>query len=346
MKKRIKYTFGVLFFLVFLIAIWQFNALKYFASQGYGQAKISWNAQPLDDFLEKDTFADSLKEKVRLVQQIRLFTIEELGFKSSKSYTKLYDQKGEPVLWNISACEPFAFKAKIWKFPIIGSFSYKGFFDKTKALELKESLEKENWDVSMYPVSAWSTLGWLNDPILSENLNLPIGHLSALIIHELAHGTLYIKDSTTYNENLANFVGDEGAKLFLAKKYGQNSEQYQSYMNSKKDQYLFKEFVLKAAKELEELYLQSDAIPLEEKRKTKRVYIEQFIAEFKDIEFQNPRYADYFEDFEPNNAFFMGFVRYDSKRNSFEEEFENKFNSNFPAYFAYLKKKYGNLSFD
>lgn len=344
MKKKLKYIFWTMLFLLLVGGVWQFENLHYFAAQGYGQAKVSWNARPLEEFLEKEDFADSLKEKIHLVQEIRLFTEKELGLKPSKSYTKLYDQKGKSILWNVSACKPYAFKSKKWDFPIIGSFSYKGFFDKAKVLETRDLLKEEGWDTSIYPVSAWSTLGWLDDPLLSKNLNLSVGRLSSLIIHELTHGTLFIKDSLAYNENLANFVGDEGAKLFLIKKFGEESEEYQSYMNAKTDQYVFKKFILQSAKDLEEIYKHFEGTPLEQKQEAKKEYINKFLIDFKSIEFLNPKYSNYFENYRPNNTFFMSFIRYDGKRNDFEKEFETEFDSNFPKYFEYLKKKYGNLS--
>ena len=36
-------------------------------------------------------------------------------------------------MWVVMASEPFALKPKEWKFPVIGSVPYKGFFKKERA---------------------------------------------------------------------------------------------------------------------------------------------------------------------------------------------------------------------
>ena len=118
-------------------------------------------------------------------------------------------------MWVVMACEPFALKPKEWKFPIIGSVPYKGFFKKERAEALKAELEKEGWDVMVRNPGGWSTLGWFTDPILSKMLMRSEGDLANLIIHEMSHATIFVKDSVEFNENLATFIGDRGAELFL-----------------------------------------------------------------------------------------------------------------------------------
>ena len=81
-----------------------------------------------------------------------------------------------------------------------------------------ELLKEAGYDVGMRTVGGWSTLGWFKDPILSNMLNRSYGDLANLIIHELVHATIFVKDSVEFNENLASFIGDQGAKLFLKRK--------------------------------------------------------------------------------------------------------------------------------
>jgi predicted aminopeptidase len=56
-------------------------------------------------------------------------------------------------------------------------------------------------------------LGWFTDPILSKMLMRSEGDLANLIIHEMSHATIFVKDSIEFNENLATFIGDRGAEL-------------------------------------------------------------------------------------------------------------------------------------
>ena len=84
---------------------------------------------------------------------------------------------------------------------MVGAVPYKGFFNREKAVK-KEALEKDNYDVSIRNPGGWSTLGWFTDPILSNMLRRGDGDLASLIIHEMVHATLYVKDSAEFNENL------------------------------------------------------------------------------------------------------------------------------------------------
>ena len=213
--KRI--SIGVAIGLVVLIAF-NLDLLEYGIGQLRGQMTILAEARPIDEVLEDPTFPDSLKTKIHLIQEVRQFAVEELELVDSKNYTTIYDQKGRDVLWNVSACEPYELKPYKWSFPILGSFSYKGFFDLEKARQERGVLDSLGLDTNIRAVGAWSTLGWFQDPILSNMLYRKEGDLAELIIHELTHATIFVKDSLTFNENLASFIGTEGAKLFLEKK--------------------------------------------------------------------------------------------------------------------------------
>jgi predicted aminopeptidase len=80
------------------------------------------------------------------------------------------------------------------------------------------------------------------------------GQLANLIIHELTHATLYIKNNVEYNENLASFVGDHGAREFLRYKFGTDSPQYRTYEHSKKNQAKYIQHILHGADLLDSLY--------------------------------------------------------------------------------------------
>ncbi|MBX2844426.1 MAG: aminopeptidase [Flammeovirgaceae bacterium] len=333
---------GLTFLLAFLI--WNYDLVIYGYKQAFGQIKIVMQAEPIDNYLNNPEYPDSLKKKIELIQEIRQFSFDSVGLDASNSYTSLYDQKGEPILWVVTACKPFSFQNKEWDFPVLGTFSYKGFFDKEAAEKENEDLIENGWDTRMREVNAWSTLGILNDPILSNMLEKPDGYLAELIIHELTHGTLFIKDNLQYNENLANFIGEEGASYFLMSKYGQASPEYDYYVNRKPDYELFLKHILKGTERLDSLYKSFDKdIPIDTKKQKKSALINEITAGFKEIPFKNQAYKKYFDEFTPNNAFFMAFVRYSGNKNQFRKQFEEEFNSDFRAYFSYLKEKYPSI---
>jgi predicted aminopeptidase len=331
--------------LAFAALTWQFELISYGIGQLKGQLHIVMKARPVEEYLQNDTVADSLKQKLLLVQEIREYAISSLGVNDSENYTTLYDQKGKPVLWAVTGSEPYALKPKEWKFPFLGAFTYKGYFDHRKALQEEGKLKAEGYDTSVRTVGGWSTLGWFKDPILSNMLYRSEGDLANLIIHELTHATLYVKNDVDFNENLASFIGDKGAEAFLADKYGKDSKEFRAYIHSKEDYQLFSEHILNGAAELDTLYKTfPQDMPEEDKARQKKQLIKKIIAKADTLKLHQPeRYEWFNEELELNNAYFMSFVRYRSKQNNFEKEFKEKFNEDLKAYLEYLKKTYPSM---
>ncbi|HEY9489631.1 MAG TPA: aminopeptidase, partial [Chryseosolibacter sp.] len=263
-RKIIKRIFLAFFFLILVLVIAHWDLVKYGLEQGRGQLNIVWNAKPVEEFLESAGFPDSLKSKLHLIDQVRKFAIDSLSLRDTKNYKTLFDQKGEEVMWVVMASEPFQLKAKEWTFPVIGSVPYKGFFDREKAAKLRNELEEVGWDVNIRNPGGWSTLGWFTDPILSKMLERNEGDLANLIIHEMSHATIFVKDSIDFNENLATFIGDRGTEKFLLSVYGPDSKEYITYMNEDRDYVKFSNHMLRGAEKLDSLYGELDQrLPME-----------------------------------------------------------------------------------
>lgn len=352
MRKKIfsvfKYTFLVLLILLIGFVAFNFDSAVYAFRQAKGQFKIISNTRPITEVLNDKAFPDSLKNRIRLIQEIKKFAIDSLGLNPSDNYTTFYDQHQKPILWVITACEPFELKAKKWHFPIVGTFSYKGHFEKNIADEELENLKNQGFDTQLNEVSAWSTLGYLKDPILSSMLEKSEGRLAALIIHELTHGTLFVKNNLEFNENLADFVGDYGAIRFLETKYGKNSKEIERYQFSKKYNDAYSQHLLRGAKKLDSLYKTFDEKMTLNKRKSQKSNFILTIINSTDTllagNFQkkmiNRKKWAINDNNLPNNAYFIGYLTYQSKQNQFKEEFKTKFNNNFNSYFSYLKQQY------
>jgi predicted aminopeptidase len=343
-KFRKRKLFFIAFWLLMGLIAWQFELVSYGIGQARGQFNVLWEARPMDEVLADKDFSDSLKQKLILIQQIKKFAEDSLGLKKSENYTSVYDQKGKAILWVLTASKPYELEAEEWDFPFFGSFPYKGFFELEKAKIEEVELQKKGLDTDVDEVNAWSTLGWFRDPVLSSMLRRSEGSLASLIIHELTHGTLYVKDSVVYNENLANFIGDQGALRFLESRFGKNSAPLQKYVEQKADIQTFRNFVLKASWSLDSVYRNFDKkMPDSLKAVAKKKHIELIISSMDTLTFYNKGYCLYFEDFKPNNTFFMEYKRYNERRNLFEDQFYKEFGGNFPKYFEYLKSKYSSL---
>jgi predicted aminopeptidase len=339
-------TFFTIIIILVLSLIWQYENIFYGLSQGYGQLKIILNTKPVQEVLQDNSFPDSLKSKIKLVQEIRRFAFDSLGLNFSDSYTTLYDQKGKPVLWVLTACYPYQLKAKEWSFPFIGSFSYKGFFDIAKARKEENELKINGFDTAVDEVGGWSTLGWFSDPILSEMLNRTPGNLANLIIHELTHGTLYVKNNVDFNENLASFIGDKGALKFLKYKYGASSKEYLNYQKSRTSAQEYTQMVLKYGQKLDSLYKTftvKDSITI--KAQKKKAIILSFKKEFENrFPVSGKSMSRRIKSMEYlNNTYFMDLKRYRENLGIFEREFITRFHSDFSLYISYLKSKYSSL---
>ncbi|BDD05925.1 aminopeptidase [Aureibacter tunicatorum] len=341
--------YKILFFLLALIAVFLYSQRKlviYGLQQASGQAKILIEAKPIETYLTDPDYPDSLKTKLEQIQRIKKYAEDSLGIKKSKNYTKMFDQHGDPIMFVLTACEPFELKAKEWSFPFIGKFSYKGFFNLNEAKKERKQLQQQGLDTNIRTAGAWSTLGWFNDPILSNMLDYKTGRLAELIIHELTHGTIFVKDSVQFNENLATFIGHKGAVKYLKTYYGDTSRAYINYINGWHDSHKFDAYVLHGAKKMDSLYqsMQQQSLSIEQKEQLKTQAIEQIIHNLDTVSFhENSRYPHYFDKYTPNNTFFMAYLRYNANYSLLEKDFKEKYNQNIKEYINDLKKKYPSL---
>ncbi|HMJ71489.1 MAG TPA: aminopeptidase [Cyclobacteriaceae bacterium] len=325
-----------------IATVYYWSLIVYGLEQGYGQLRIVRGARPVEEFITDPAFPDSLKQKLRLIDEIRKFAIDSLGLKDTENYKTLFDQKGEEVMWVVTACEAYHFKPKTWDFPVVGTVPYKGHFNKEKALAEAKKLKDEGWDVAVRNPGGWSTLGWFTDPILTGMLNRGEGDLASLIIHEMVHATLWVPDSVTFNENLASFIADTASYDFLRAKYGKTSTQYERYLYEDQDYRKFSAFILRAATHLDSVYeSMNESDPAEEKKKRKEDEIRSIVAKMDTLDLRlNDKPSKRYENRLPNNTYFMLYRHYQARQPVFKEEFDRKFHGDVKAYIRYLAGKY------
>lgn len=324
--------------LLFAYLGYHYRSLAYGIKQAAGQIHILLEAEPIDRYLNRHKLDQSRKDKIAFINEIKQYAIDSLGIEPSGSYEKIYDQKGKPILWVLTASPEFELKAYEWVFPIAGSFSYKGYFDHEAVVQEKQKLEKQGLDVDLDEVSAWSTLGWLNDPILSSMLDKDSARLAELIIHELFHGTVFLKDSIELNENLASFVGRKGAERLL-KSSGDTALINKNRLKREKRSQLSL-MIMRSAQRLDSLYKTFDKNQSREKKlRKKQAMIEEIRWKIAD------KLADgnlisteqHYLNFRPNNAYFTGYLTYRSKGDQFERELTEQFDGDIVRFIAHYK---------
>ncbi|MDR1073228.1 MAG: aminopeptidase [Treponema sp.] len=233
--------------------------------------------------LEKLTADPEERRFAERVEDIRRFSKEELGLKQNKNYTTYVSIDRNYLAAVASAAQPDAFVPYEWRFPLVGAVPYKGFFNPEDARAEAEKLKKKGLDVWIRGVDAFSTLGWFKDPLYSYMKNYPPYQLADLLIHEQLHATVYLAGQSQFNEELAEFVGGEGARLYMEKTFGAASPEYRAMLDDKADNTTFVVFIRDLTAELDALY--QGSLPREEKLREKERIIaraqERFASEYE-----------------------------------------------------------------
>ncbi|HET7764507.1 MAG TPA: aminopeptidase [Burkholderiales bacterium] len=242
------------------------SSVEYYAQAASGQFEVMWLSAPIDKRLQESGTPPTLREKLRRVLVIRDFASRELALPDNDSYRR-YADLGRPfVLWNVFAAPEFSVTPIQSCFPVAGCVSYRGFYSEDAAHKHADALAKEGDDVYVGGVSAYSTLGWFSDPVLSTFINYPEPEIARIMFHELAHQEVYVKGDTVFNESFAVAVEEEGLRRWLEREG--TSVQRADYADSRRRQGEFAALVLRYRKRLADFY--AEPLSTEEKREGKR----------------------------------------------------------------------------
>ena len=187
----------------------------YISRAAYEEARILSRRQPITRLVADTATDPALRAKLRLVQEARRFAIDSLALTARKSFTAYSRLDRDTLVLVVSAAYRDRLEQKTWWFPVVGRFPYKGFFDFPGALRTADALRDDGFDVTVGPSSAFSTLGWFNDPLVSTTVKADSVTLVNTIMHELLHNTFFAKGTVSFNESFATFVGGRGVEHFF-----------------------------------------------------------------------------------------------------------------------------------
>ena len=200
------------------------TGLGYYWQSARGQAQLMLAARPVPDWLHNEQTPTTLRAQLATAQRIRAFAVTELALPDNASYHRYADLGRRAAVYNVVAAPALSLTLKTWCFPVVGCVGYRGYFDEANARAYAASLPPE-LEVAVYPVPAYSTLGWTNwlggDPLLNTFIGYPEGELARLVFHELAHQVLYVKDDTAFNESFATAVERLGGERWLSQHAGE-----------------------------------------------------------------------------------------------------------------------------
>ena len=306
----------------------------YVMRAGWEEAKILSRRQPIHRAVRDTTTPPSLRAKLQLVRNARDYADRVLGLAPGESFTSFVQLSRDTLALNISAAPEFELRWKTWWFPIVGRVPYKGYFDADRALREARRLREAGYDVSVRPVSAFSTLGWLPDPVMSTTLRLDSVALVETVIHEITHSTFFPPGQARFNESLANFVGHRGAIAFFCDALRDEAacERAEARWH---DTRVFGRFFESLVGPLRELY--AAELAAGEKRARKREAFREAARAFR--EEVRPRLrAGTYGDLDPerlDNAWVLSRLLYYSRLDDFEELHRRR-GGNLAALFADL----------
>jgi predicted aminopeptidase len=191
------------------------ETLAYYGQAAGGQLAVSAAARPVEQVLADPQVPEILKTRLRAAGQLRDYATRVLALPENGAYRSYADLERRFALWNVVAAPEFALEPVQSCFPIAGCVAYRGYYDRKDAVRHAAARRAAGYDVLVYGVPAYSTLGWFDDPLLSTFIDYPDAELARLIFHELAHQVAYVKDDSAFNESFAVVVEREGLRRWL-----------------------------------------------------------------------------------------------------------------------------------
>jgi predicted aminopeptidase len=224
---------------------------------GYEEVRILSRRQSIARLVDDPRTPEERRAKLQLVLAVRDFAADSLELNAGKSYTAFSQLDSDTLALVLSAAYPDRFEPYTWWFPIVGSVPYRAFFSERSAERAIEDLRRQGYDAYVRPTSAFSTLGWFNDPVVSPLLRYDSISLANTVVHEIYHNTLYLPGQAMFNESFANFVGARGAIAYFCTaapdpRLCRNAE------GAWRDELIFGRFLSGLVDELEALYERED----------------------------------------------------------------------------------------
>ena len=312
--------------------------LGYYWQAASGHLELLNRKQDIQKLLDSPHTPAELKRKLKLVKSVRKFAIQQLAIPENEGYSGYVELDRPYVTMVVTAALELELNARKWCYWFIGCQEYRGYFDEEQARTYAEELRRQELDVSVSQITAYSTLGWLNkswmpdyfsDPVLSTFLRRNDAELITVLIHEMAHQVVYVSNDTSFNESFAVFVEQEGLRQFLG--YADDkaildddrTELYQWYLKASKDRHLFRHLINSTFEEMEKLF-SSELANAEKLRKKQQLFddLRENYLTHKN-EFRVLSYDNWFKQ-DLNNTHLLGVKRYHSKVDKFERLFNQQ----------------------
>jgi len=299
---------------------------RYYWQSVSGHLELMAAARPIDHWLADGTTPATVKQRLKLAQDMRRFAVEELHLPDNASYHRYADLQRRHAVWNVVAAPELSLTLKTWCFPVAGCVGYRGFFAEGDAQAEAEVLRATGFETSVYGVPAYSTLGWMNwfggDPLLNTFIHYPEGEVARLLFHELSHQVLYVTDDTVFNESFATAVERLGGAVWLAQQASPQARLAYADFDARRQQ--FRALTRQTRKQLELIYQKDSPVAPDApaKRAMKEKAMQDFRVAYAELKTRWGGYSGYDHWVaQANNAAFGAQAAYDDLVPGFEALF-------------------------
>jgi len=231
----------------------------YLADTAYHHLRLLAHRTAIRDVIADPATDPVVRERLSRVAAIRRFAAHELGMAVDDNYATYVAIDGPYITHNLSACPPDRFAPYQWHFPVVGAVPYKGFFHREQAEREERKLRAAGYETYLRGVRAYSTLGWLSDPVFSTMLGADPYELADLLFHELTHATVFIRGQIDFNESLASFVAEQATLRYVAREAGADSAPYRARLAVYAEERRFNALVHQLYLDLDALYQRKPA---------------------------------------------------------------------------------------
>ncbi|MFA6155906.1 aminopeptidase [Mesorhizobium sp.] len=191
------------------------TSVSYYAQSLEGHARIMAARISVGKLIRDLSTPEPLRARLTSADRIRRFASDQLALPDNSSYRSYVDIGRDAVTWAVFAAPQFSLAPRTWCFPVFGCVPYRGYFARKSATDNAVELHRQGLDVYVTGITAYSTLGWSSDPLLSTMLRQDDTYLASLVFHELAHQRLYVDGDSAFNEAFAVAVETTGVRKWL-----------------------------------------------------------------------------------------------------------------------------------
>jgi predicted aminopeptidase len=218
--------------LALLVAQSGCTGLSYVTQAAVGQDDLLVRARDIGELVREKRVGPRTRRLLSEVTLIKRFG-ERHGLKATTNYTQYVRVNGSAIVWVVSASDPLRFHSTTWTFPLVGSFTYLGWFKRAPADTFAAGLRRDGLDVDVRGSAAYSTQGYFEDPVVSSMIapgEDALGDLADVILHESAHASFFVRNQSTLNESVANFVGDQLGGVYVEETRGAEAPETRAYL--------------------------------------------------------------------------------------------------------------------